>query len=271
MRRPSRHPSEIPILLITLLVISAMALITIAAITGLTAGTAFCVSLCAVPLLGLLMLGASTMTNVQHHQALIRQAYRVPVDRRTGENEALDEIGEMVRECRQALGCEPVEVFIVPGRQVNAYTFGLNSPKVIVLYEPILKIMNRDELKFVIGHEMGHIVYGHTLLNTLLGGMAGMPSSLGAAIIFAFTFRWWSRACEYSCDRAGLAACGNLTRGIAALAQLAVGDIDTAAELQQALAVIDRQDDSVSENFGELLSDHPMIAKRIKALQEYNH
>lgn len=270
MRRPSRHPSEIPTLLITLLVITAMALVSIAAITGMTAGTAFCVSLCAVPALGMIMLGASTMANVQHHQALLRQAYRIPVDGRTGENQVLDELGDMVRECRQALSCEPVDVFIVPGRQVNAYTFGLHTPKVIVLYEPMLKIMNRDELKFVIGHEMGHIVYGHTLLNTLLGGMAGMPSSLGAALLFAFTFRWWARACEYSCDRAGLAACGDLTRGIAALAQLAVGDIDTAVELQQALAVIERQDDSVGENMGELLSDHPMIAKRIKALQEYS-
>ncbi len=73
-----------------------------------------------------------------------------------------------------------------------------------------------------------------------------------------------------SCDRAGLAACGNLTKGISALAQLAVGDIDTAEELKRALAAIERQDDSLENVLGEALSDHPMIAKRIKALQEFS-
>jgi Zn-dependent protease with chaperone function len=216
------------------------------------------------------MIGVSYQMNQEHHRALMRQAYQVPVENPTGTGDALDQVGQLVRECRKTLGCEPVEVFISPSRQINAYTFGLSSPKVIVLFEPMLQIMDADELKFVIGHEMGHVIFGHTWLNTLLGGMAGMPASIGAAIIFTFAFRWWNRACEYSADRAGLAACGNLTKGISALAQLVVGDINTASELQRALAVIDRQDDSLDQILGEALSDHPMIAKRIKALQDYN-
>jgi Zn-dependent protease with chaperone function len=207
--------------------------------------------------------------NLQHHQALMQQAYRIPVEGPTGRGDVLDQVGQLVRDCRKSLGCEPVEVFIVPGRQVNAYTFGLSSPKIIVLFKPMLDIMDEDELKFVIGHEMGHIVYGHTWLNTLLGGMAGMPASIGAALIFTFAFRWWARACEYSCDRAGAVAAGSLTKGISALAQLAVGDINSAAELKQALAAIERQDESMDQVLGEAFSDHPMIAKRIKALQEY--
>jgi Zn-dependent protease with chaperone function len=160
-------------------------------------------------------------------------------------------------------------VFIVPGRQLNAYTFGLGSPKVIVLYQPMIKVMDADELKFVIGHEMGHVVFGHTWLNTLIGGMAGMPSSFGAAVIFTFAFRWWNRACEYSADRAGLIACGKPVKAISALAQLEVGDFNTAEELRQALAVIERQDDSLENILGETLSDHPMIVKRIKALRDF--
>lgn len=269
MRRPSRHPSETPIFLVTLVIVAFTLMLTIAALTGLTAGTAFCVSIIAVPVLAMILVGTSTMANTQHHQALIRQAYRVPVEQSTGKGDALNQIGELVRECRATLGCNPVEVFIVPGREVNAYTFGLNAPKVIVLYEPMLRIMDRDELKFVIGHEMGHIVYGHTWLNTLLGGMAGMPTSISTALIFTFVFRWWARACEYSCDRAGLVASGSLIKGISALAQLAVGDIDTGEELKRALAAIERQDDSMGNVATELLSDHPMIAKRIKALQEF--
>jgi len=258
MNRPARYPSETPIFLATLLVVGGVLVVT----TGLT--------VCVIPVILAVLVMFSYQANQDHHRTLMRQAIRVPVDHPTGENETLDKLGEMVRECRYTLGCEPVEMFIAPSQQVNAYTFGLDSPKVIVLYEPMLQIMDADELKFVIGHEMGHIVFGHTWLNTLLGGMAGMPSSLGAAIIFTFAFRWWNRACEYSADRAGRAACGSTLKSISALAQLAVGDINTAEGLKRALAVIEREDDSLENVLGEVLSDHPMIAKRIKALQDFS-
>ena len=258
MSRPSRHPSEIPVLLTTLLLVGGVLVIT----TGLT--------ICVAPVLIAMMVAYSYIANQQHHAALMQQAIKVPVEGPAGESEGLDNLGQLVRECRDALGCEPVDVFIVPSRQLNAYTFGLGSPKVIVLYQPMLKVMDAHELKFVIGHEMGHVVYGHTWLNTLIGGMAGMPSSFGAAIIFTFAFRWWNRACEYSADRAGLVACGLPIIAISALAQLEVGDFNTAEELRRALAVIERQDDSLENILGETLSDHPLIAKRIKALQEYS-
>lgn len=258
MNRPSRHPSEVPILLATLLLVGGVLVVT----TGLT--------VCVVPLLIAMMAAYSYMVNQQHHSELMQQAIPVPIEAPSGENPALDMIGRLVRECRETLGCESVDVFIVPSRELNAYTFGLGSPKTIVLYQPMLKVMDADELKFVIGHEMGHVVFGHTWLNTLIGGMAGMPSSFGAAIIFIFAFRWWNRACEYSADRAGLAACGSSTKAVSALAQLAVGDFNTAEELRRALAVIEKQDDSLESIIGETLSDHPIIARRIKALQEYS-
>jgi Zn-dependent protease with chaperone function len=258
MSRPSRHPSEIPILLTTLLLVSGVLVIT----TGLT--------VCVAPVLIAMMVAYSYIANQQHHTELMRQAVQVPLDGPTGENPGLDQLGQLVRECRDTLGCEPVDVFIVPSRQLNAYTFGLGSPKTIVLYQPMLKVMDADELKFVIGHEMGHVAFGHTWLNTLIGGMAGMPSSFGAAIIFTFAFRWWNRACEYSADRAGLAACGQPIKAVSALAQLEVGDFNTAEELRRALAVIERQDGSLENILGETLSDHPMIAKRIKALREFS-
>jgi Zn-dependent protease with chaperone function len=211
----------------------------------------------------------SFQMNQQHHRALMQQAYRVPVESPTGLGDVMDQIGQLVRDCRKTLGCEQVEVFVAPGHQVNAYTFGLSSPNVIVIFEPMLQIMDEDELRFVIGHEMGHVIFGHTWLNSLIGGMAGMPTSIGAAVIFTFAFRWWNRACEYSADRAGLAACRSIIKGVSALAQLAVGDINSASELKRALVVIDSQDDSLESVMGEALSDHPMIAKRIKALQEF--
>jgi Zn-dependent protease with chaperone function len=129
--------------------------------------------------------------------------------------------------------------------------------------------MDEDELRFVLGHEMGHVALGHTWLNTLLGGMAGVPVTIGAALIITLAFRWWNRACEYSADRAGLLACGKPQKAISALIKLVAGSVQSQAELQRALQVIEREDDSVLNQLGETLSTHPMIARRIEQIRKY--
>jgi Zn-dependent protease with chaperone function len=50
--------------------------------------------------------------------------------------------------------------------------------------------MDRDEIQFILGHEMGH-VKPHTMLNTLVVGRAyKLP---GAAAVMELAFRWWNR------------------------------------------------------------------------------
>ncbi len=106
---------------------------------------------------------------------------------------------------------------------MNAYTFGMVEPQVVVVYAGVFSIMDADELRFIIGHELGHIRLGHTWLNSLVGGMAGIPSPYVAAILLYIAFRWWNRACEYSADRAGLLACGKPEKAASALIKLVGG------------------------------------------------
>lgn len=162
-------------------------------------------------------------------------------------------------------------VFFVAGSPVlNAYTFGLSSPKVVVLHSALLEVMDRAELRFILGHELGHVRLGHTWLNTLVGGMAGIPSSYTSAALLALAFRWWNRACEYSADRAGMLACGDPTKAISALVKLAAGPLDQApGELERALARLESTDSDFAGNLGELLSTHPMAVRRIAQLRRY--
>lgn len=176
----------------------------------------------------------------------------------------------IVSYCQDRLQPGAVEVYISPGRQLNAYTFGITSPKMIVLYAPLIQIMDQDELAFVIGHEMGHVQLGHTWLNTILGGIAGIPTSFGAAVILSFVFRSWNRACEYSADRAGVLTCGNPEKGVSALLKLVSGErhLDR-GEADQLIHILDQEDDTVNGQLGELLSGHPMVIKRINQIREY--
>jgi Zn-dependent protease with chaperone function len=254
-----RADEEYPILFLTVLILGGIAL--------LTAGATICLA----PLLAIIALVIAYQVNQSNHKALINQAYRVSLDdlSTADSKRPFSTISLIARDCLRTLEPGEVELFIARGRERNAYTFGLSSPQIIVVYAPLVEIMDPDELKFVIGHEMGHVALGHSWLNTLVGGMAGIPQTYGTAIVLTAAFRWWNRACEYSADRAGLLACHNPARAISALVKLVAGDIDSPTEMKRALQLIEAEDDSWGNVLSEALSTHPMIVKRINQIRSY--
>ena len=245
-----RYPSEQGILFLTLLLIG-----TVLAFSAVP-------TLCLAPLLALGFIFLVYQLNQTQYRKVLRGGTKVTAQQ-------TPRLAALVASCAQRLKPSPVEVFVLPERVLNAYTFGFSNPKVIVVYSPMLEVMDAEELAFVIGHEMGHVALGHSWLNTLLGGIAGVPTGLAGAVALTLAFRWWNRACEYSADRAGLLACGSLSKAVSALAQLAVGDIRSQIELQQALALLEKQDDAVGSVLQEALATHPMIIKRIHELQQW--
>ncbi len=245
-----RYPTESGILALTIIAILAAGV--------LTAG----VTVCVAPLIVLAIVLLSYWQSQLHHRELMQSALPVtPAE--------APRLAALVADCVTRLDAPPVQTFVARSNQRNAYTFGLTKPNVVVVYSGLLNLMDEDELRFVVGHELGHVALGHTWLNTVLGGMGGVPVSLGAAVILTFAFRWWNRACEYSCDRAGLIACGSLPKAISALVKLAVGDVDTEAELQTALQVVEAEDDSAWNLLANTLSTHPLIAQRIAELRKF--
>jgi Zn-dependent protease with chaperone function len=245
-----RYPNEQWILAGTILLVLVVA--------AVAAGVSFCL----VPLFFLVFTLISYWMNRSHHNTLMQTGQQVNPQRSPN-------LARIKQNCSDRLHPGPVELFIVRSNQLNAYTFGFNSPQDIVLYSPLLEVMDEDELRFILGHEMGHVSLGHTWLNTLLGGMSGVPLTLGAALLVTLAFRWWNRACEYSADRAGLLACGKPQKAISALIKLVGGGGQSQAELQRALQLIEQQDDSVLNQLGETLSTHPMIARRIEQIRKY--
>jgi Zn-dependent protease with chaperone function len=202
-----------------------------------------------------------------HHQALIERAF--PVNAQNS-----PDLERLASECKRRIQPGPVDIFVTRSRELNAYTFGLSDIKAVVLYSALLQVMDADELRFILGHELGHVRLGHTRLNSLVGGLAGIPSSSGASLLLGMAFLGWNRACEYSCDRAGLLACGQPEKAISALVKLVAGPegMDNLS-LEERMAVayrqIDAEDDSPLGNLYETLGSHPLLIKRINHLREW--
>jgi Zn-dependent protease with chaperone function len=245
-----RYPNEQLILAGTI----ALVLIVIA----LTATATLCGSAVFIAL----MLGLAFALNSLHHDRLVKTAQAVTPA-------TMPRLDRLVRECAARLRPGKTQTYIAPARILNAYTFGLTEPRTVVVYAAMLELMDEAELKFIVGHELGHVALGHTWLNSILGGMAGIPSPYVAAALLYFAFRGWNRACEYSADRAGLLACGQPDKAVSALIKLTGRGAQSAEGLQQMLLRLERQDDDLANILGETVSTHPLIVKRIHALRRY--
>ena len=245
-----RYPGEFFILLLTLLLVAGVVIFTVAATACLSG----------VFILAFVLL--SYYLGRSHHQSLVRRARQVTA-------RASPQIDPILREASARLQPGDVLAYIAPGRALNAYTFGLSSPKVVVVYSGLLDVMDRDELSFILGHELGHVALGHTWLNSLVGGIAGVPASWSAGMLMAMAFLWWNRACEYSADRAGLLACGKPEKAVSALVKLGAGPRAGQSDLSEVYRRIDAEDDNLLGSISEMMGTHPMLIKRIQAVRKY--
>jgi Zn-dependent protease with chaperone function len=153
----------------------------------------------------------------------------------------------MLVECCEILDMPVPQMYVDQSPIANAHTFGVESP-VIVVNSGLLELLDEDEWRVVIGHELGHIKAGHVLyrqiaiflarmLHTLGGRTFGLSQGIGLGLFHAFFY--WYRQSELTADRAGLLACQDLDAVIATEMKLAGGSrklyaqMDREAFLQQ--------------------------------------
>ncbi|MGH3276593.1 MAG: M48 family metallopeptidase [Streptosporangiaceae bacterium] len=104
------------------------------------------------------------------------------------------------------------ELFITQSPLINAMTLGTDKP-FIVLTTGLVDLMDEEEIRFVIGHELGHVLSGHSVYRTMLYHMVNLATRLSFIPFAWIGFKaviWgleeWYRKSELSCDRAGLLA-----------------------------------------------------------------
>ena len=144
-------------------------------------------------------------------------------------------------DCCAILDMPVPQLYIDQRPYANAYTFGVESP-IIVLFSGLLDLLDEDEWRVVLGHELGHIKAGHVLYRQIaeflanlllrLGGRSfGLASGLGMGLFYAF-FHWY-RQSELTADRAGLLATQDITTVLNAEMKLAGGSRKLYAQMDK--------------------------------------
>lgn len=193
----------------------------------------------------------------------------VPVNERS-----FPDIDRIVKQCAQTLRIPVPYVIVSSNVGFNAFTTGSDQKPYIVLGSMLVKAMKEEYLHFVIGHECGHIAMGHVLYQSVANAMAYMASNvpvIGQLVnsTAGIALNAWSRRSEISADRAGLLCCGNLKTAQYALLQIEMGLLDSEnINLDDYISSSNQfRKEGVIRRLGELNQSHPLIPKRIEALE----
>ena len=134
----------------------------------------------------------------------------------------------------------------------------LSSKPEIILTSKLIELLNEKELEFVIGHEVAHYIYQHSVYPNP-HNIENRTSKLNVLNL--------SRAAEISADRIGFLACGELESSLRANLKLASGlsekhlNFKFSAYLDQL-----RELESLGKSDSQLWSTHPIFLIRIQAL-----
>lgn len=156
----------------------------------------------------------------------------------------------MVEELAQKANLPMPKVCICPQQSPNAFATGRNpNNAVVAVTEGILKMLDYNELRGVIGHELAHIKHRDILISSIAATIAGAISALGYMMLFF--------------------GGGNRRGGnpLAALVMIILSPI-AAALIQMAIS---RKREFNADNFGAELAGDPMyLATALEKLHIQN-
>jgi Zn-dependent protease with chaperone function len=158
-------------------------------------------------------------------QLFLANAVMVGPNQRPGLNELYEEV-------LATMNCPTrPELYVKQSPEANAAAVGFNEPFVVV-NSGALELLSREEQRFLLAHEVGHVMSGHVIYRTLaeillLVGLSGLPFLAGLALfpIQVALFEWYRKS-ELSADRAGLLGSQSRDDTLMAFLKLAGGRAD---------------------------------------------
>lgn len=214
------------------------------------------------------------------------------------QNETERWLVQTIEEQARNAGIGMPEVGIFPAQQANAFATGANRNKALVaVSEGMLQRFDRDEIRAVLGHEVGHVANGDMITLALIQGVVNtfvmflarivgfavdrvvlkneeglgigyfittIVAEIVLAILASTIVFWFSRRREFHADAAG-ARFGSRNGMIAALQRLQKESEvpNQLPESMQAFGIASGK----KKGFKALFSTHPPLEDRIEALR----
>lgn len=206
---------------------------------------------------------------------------------------------QTVQELSQKTGIKMPEVGIFPAYEANAFATGWNKNDALVaVSQGLLERFSADEVKAVLGHEIGHVANGDMVTLTLIQGVVNTFVMFFARIIGYFVDRvllkndegrgigfyittivaelvlgilatiivmWFSRKREFRADYAG-ASLVSSSAMISALQHLQA-ESNIPVEMPDSLQAFGING-ALKKGFQELFLSHPRLEDRIAALRQ---
>lgn len=190
-------------------------------------------------------------------------------------------VAEALTKCREATGYDgPIEVYVKPSPLFNAFcTKDPTGLVAIGLSSRLIEGFTQDELTFVVGHELGHVVFDHFGIpmpqTAIVEDMAGRIASRTNAL----NLYLWCRAAELSADRIGLLCVKDPQAAAGSFFKLASGlsASHISVDLEALSAQVDsmasapsaRADPRDSDDSLDAFNTHPYNPLRLRALTAF--
>ena len=177
--------------------------------------------------------------------------------------------------CRERLGLTiPLELYVFPSPSFNAACVKPEAGRLFIMFSSsLLEAFSPAEIRFVMGHELGHHLFHHhdiPIGYVLRGQQRGTPK-------LALTLTSWSRYAEISADRAGAWCAQDIEAVAHSLFKLASGLSGNYAQFSLAdfmQQVDEMQLERAEPGQGAPTEDwfltHPFSPLRVKALALFN-
>jgi len=178
---------------------------------------------------------------------------------------------ESFLDVKQRLGFEePIEFYITNNPELNAFAVSrleVDESHIININSGLIDKVDDDELKFIVGHEIGHLISNNANIAQLLNFVFQDQSQ--SPLMMQHKIAVWDKLSELTADRFGFIACGRLDKVLSCFFKMASGL--SVERLNFDPKAFSLENEEILKYFketgsGNLLS-HPINPIRIKAVE----